>query len=225
MKILHLPGVDLELFKEHLDLTNTHELIPTAEYYASYLENANEIKIDTSNKKNSFSLTINLDSNRRVFKEIGSVERGQIGQLPPGEVFIAPKEFTAEGEIIINGSAPQRVFRENDLILLSFSKGVLNLTDSRFSKTINGTCFEKELRDYEDISKLNVTLGEFGIGINKNYRKLTGKPIRDEKVFGTCHIALGENSVFQGIIECESHIDLIFYPDEITVDGKRLPLI
>ena len=47
---------------------------------------------------------------------------------------------------------------------------------------------------------------QVGIGLN-DQAVLSGIVLEDEKVVGTVHIALGDNSTFGGTVEVASHLD------------------
>jgi leucyl aminopeptidase (aminopeptidase T) len=64
-------------------------------------------------------------------------------------------------------------------------------------------------------------LAEFGIGTNPRAR-LIGNVLEDEKVLGTCHIALGDNSTFGGRVRVGIHVDGIILKPTVKLDGKIL---
>ena len=64
-----------------------------------------------------------------------------------------------------------------------------------------------------------MNLAEFGIGTNPK-AKLIGNVLEDEKVLGTCHIALGDNSTFGGRVNAGIHVDGIIKHPTIKLDGK-----
>ena len=64
-------------------------------------------------------------------------------------------------------------------------------------------------------------IAEFGIGTNEN-AKITGNILEDEKVIGTCHIALGNNAGFGGKVNVQLHIDGIIKKPTIFVDNKKI---
>jgi hypothetical protein len=225
-KILHLPGVDIELFVKELTTINVDILRQYVNELGPLFHNAKEIEILTSEKhpdcQKDHRLLLQLDTNRKIHFDIGSPESGEIAQLPPGEIYVAPVEYKAEGSIVINGSAPERVFHNKDLVVLKITHGFVDIENSFFGDTIECLGFKQELIQFRNLDKGSIILGEFGIGLNPTITSLTGKPIHDEKVLGTAHIALGSNTPFGGQIDCESHIDLIFIPTSIEINGKNI---
>jgi aminopeptidase len=66
-------------------------------------------------------------------------------------------------------------------------------------------------------------IAEFGIGINPEAR-LIGNVLEDEKVGGTVHIALGDNSTFGGDVIAGIHLDGIITKPRIFVDDEEFIL-
>jgi leucyl aminopeptidase (aminopeptidase T) len=52
--------------------------------------------------------------------------------------------------------------------------------------------------------------------------KITGNMLEDEKVMGTCHIALGNNAGFGGKVNVELHIDGLIKKPTVSIDDKRV---
>jgi leucyl aminopeptidase (aminopeptidase T) len=77
----------------------------------------------------------------------------------------------------------------------------------------------KVLRDARDRAAFNVA--EFGIGLNP-LALIRGAIIEDEAVFGTAHIALGNNSKLGGKNKTTLHIDLVFRQACVELDGKTI---
>jgi hypothetical protein len=227
LKILHLPGVDFSLFNRQLHNVDIQQLKKDGAIISEYFRGAKMVEIITQIDRKDGKLQkllLPLDQFREIHLDVGTSRDGQIAQLPPGEVYLAPKEFISDGEIVINGSGPERVFTNDDVIILKIKQGCVDISHSHFSETMNGMNFKGELIKYEKAGKLNITLGELGIGLNRTISRLTGRPICDEKVYGTAHIALGANTPFGGNNDCDSHIDLIFLPVEIRVDEYPIPI-
>ena len=64
-------------------------------------------------------------------------------------------------------------------------------------------------------------MAEFGIGTNEK-AKVTGKVLEDEKVKGTCHIALGNNAGFGGKVNVQLHLDGVIRKPTIFVDERKI---
>ena len=64
-------------------------------------------------------------------------------------------------------------------------------------------------------------VAELGIGINPAAR-LIGVILEDEKVGGTVHMALGDNSTFGGNVSVDLHLDGIITSPKVYVDGVDL---
>jgi len=141
-------------------------------------------------------------------------EKGAFGNLPAGEVFVAPVEGTAEGVIVFDASVASVGLLKNP-IKISVKKG-----------------FAVEIKGAEEASKLRELLGsvkrkeayniaEFGIGCNTGAR-VVGNILEDEKVFGTIHIALGDNSTIGGKTVAGIHLDGIITKPTVYADNKKI---
>lgn len=222
-KVLHLPGVNWVMFNDYIKDCNPELLRKEAFRIRRELVDAREIEIYTQDIENTVhKLTIKLSQERKIYCETGSPEPGEIAQIPAGEVYAAPLENLSNGYIVINGSAPERVFRKDDYVVLRFIDGLVSLEESIFSNSLNARRFREELTIYKKHHNNNMVLGEFGIGINTTINRLTGSPIHDEKADGTIHIALGCNTPFGGEIDYGGHIDLILIPARLVIDGKEM---
>jgi aminopeptidase len=102
--------------------------------------------------------------------------------FPDGEVFTAPHEASAEGEIRFSYPAVFRG-REVDDIRLRFHAGeVVEATAAR------GQDFLEEMIGVDDGAR---RLGEFAFGLNEAVGVFTRNILFDEKIGGTMHLALG----------------------------------
>lgn len=195
-------GVDYEVYKVSIynalsiDFT---KLKNDCTELVNKLKGKNSVNIYTEGNK---VLSFNLE-NRQWHKDDGT------GDVPCGEVFIAPIEESAEGEILI----PQVILEGKKLsnVLLEFKAG----------KLVN--CSSKELMEFiKQFPGDNDVLAEFGIGLNENIKELIGCTVIDEKCKGTAHIAIGMNDMFGGKNSSQLHMDFIFTPVKIEVDGEAL---
>lgn len=146
---------------------------------------------------------------RRARTDDGDFRRpGSGGNLPSGETFISPELGVSTGRIVFDGSLSLK-----DGAVVLDSPVVVEVKDG-FIVDIDGTSGAEALRDtigeaeeravrMEERGKLPkgqgriyrknaMNIGELGIGLNRS-AKITGAMLEDEKVYGTCHVAVGKN--------------------------------
>ena len=137
-------------------------------------------------------------------------EKGQSGNLPSGEAYIAPLEDGSNGEMVIDGSmvglgkldAPLRVRVEGGKL-----------------KEITGPGAEK--LGVLLANDRNATLCELGIGTNHAAR-VTGIILEDEKAYHTVHIAFGTNIGFQGTNKADCHMDGVILNPTLYLDDQLI---
>ena len=136
---------------------------------------------------------------------------GDFGNLPAGEAFIAPVEETAEG-VFVTKYAPTR----------KLDKPVkLYVENGRVVEVKGEEVFSKFLTDLIRHEKNADNIAEFGIGTNEKAERFDNI-LEAEKILGTCHIAIGDNSAFGGEIRANVHIDLLIDKPTITLKiGKE----
>ncbi len=162
---------------------------------------------------------------RTLFSACGIVAKEKMGylNLPDGEVFCAPVENSANGEIYFD---LQCMYHYGKLV-----KGV-------WFKFKNGKVVKYKIdvgqKNFEDVIKnasgRKMFIAELGIGTNPKAKITGGMIIVDEKVKGTIHIAIGDNKLFGGRNEATMHWDFFktmgkgsrLYSDKklIMKDGK-----
>jgi leucyl aminopeptidase (aminopeptidase T) len=139
--------------------------------------------------------------------------RGEFGNLPAGEAYIAPVEGTANGVIVVDGAMAGIGITENPI--------TLEVRDGLVTRILGGPA-ARQLEDL--IAPLGAparNIAELGIGTNDRAR-LTGRVLEDEKVMGTIHLAIGDNSHFGGKVAVPSHLDGIILSPTLVIDGKSV---
>ena len=63
-------------------------------------------------------------------------------------------------------------------------------------------------------------LGEFGIGTNHRVYKPMGDNLLDEKIFGSIHLALGENRSYGGNNASSLHWDMIMLSPSVYLNDE-----
>lgn len=154
---------------------------------------------------------------------------GSGGNLPAGEVFISPALRNAEGTIVFDGSIADiggAIVIRNP-ITCPVSRGfVLACEGGKEAEALeqalrkgmemaSGLAASGSMSPGESLERASNArhLGEFGIGLNTEAR-ITGKILEDEKVYGTCHIAIGYN--YDGDAPAMIHLDGLIHRPTIT---------
>ncbi|MGE5682337.1 MAG: aminopeptidase [Bacillota bacterium] len=141
-------------------------------------------------------------------------KKGESGNLPTGETFVAPLEGRSEGVFVVDGSMAGLGMMENSKIKIKVEKG--------FATEITGGKYAKKLIELLDkYGKPARNIAEFGIGTNDK-AKLSGVLLEDEKVMGTVHIALGDNKSMGGSVHIPSHLDGLIIKPTVYFDGKEI---
>ena len=141
-------------------------------------------------------------------------KKGESGNLPTGEAFLAPVEGTSNGVFIVDGSMAGLGLIKNVNIRIEVEKG--------YATKISGGIFAKKLRIMLDkVGKDARNIAEFGVGTNDS-AKLSGILLEDEKVMGTIHIALGNNVSMGGSVNVPIHLDGVVKKPSVWMDGRLL---
>ncbi len=140
-------------------------------------------------------------------------KKGDFGNLPSGESGVAPFEGTTNGVVIIDKSFAGIGLLKKP-IKLTFKKG--------YAKISGGKEALKLIKILESIKNKDVyNIAEFAIGLN-NKAKITGNILEDEKVYGTAHVALGNNKSYGGKIDVPIHLDGVFDKPTVFIDNKKI---
>ena len=135
------------------------------------------------------------------------------GNLPGGEIYIAPLRTGAEGVCVIDCSiAVEGLGILERPIEITFREG-------RIVDVAGGPEAEAVREVIARAGSGADIVAELGIGTNDQAR-LTGKIITDEKVLGTAHVAFGHNKgSYGGDNEATIHVDGVMADASIWVDG------
>jgi leucyl aminopeptidase (aminopeptidase T) len=140
-------------------------------------------------------------------------EKGQSGNLPTGEAYLAPLEHQSNGVVVVDGSMAG-IGIVNTPIRIVVKDG--------FATAITGGAEADQLnRLLEPHGKDAYSVAEFGIGTNDK-AIITGKIIEDEKVMGTIHIAFGDNKSMGGSVRVASHLDGLVKSPTVWFDDTMI---
>jgi len=145
---------------------------------------------------------------RKAFVDDGDFSLpGSGGNLPAGEVFVSPAVKSAQGRIVFDGSIADiagDIVIETPIACEVSGGFVMGCEGGSEAERL-----EKALRKGMDMAATLVSkgmapeealryatnarhIGELGIGLNAEAR-IGGNMLEDEKVYGTCHFAIGAN--------------------------------
>lgn len=140
-------------------------------------------------------------------------EKGQSGNLPTGEAYLAPVEKVSNGVVVVDGSMAQ--------VGIVTTPIRITVKDGYAVEITGGEEAEKLKQLLEPHGKDAYTVAEFGIGTNDK-AIITGKIIEDEKVMGTIHIAFGDNKSMGGSVRVASHLDGLVRNPSVWFDDTQI---
>ena len=142
---------------------------------------------------------------------------GSFGNLPAGEVYLAPREGKSSGVMVIE-YAPTRKLA---------APLKLTVENGNVTQISGDDPYRQHLELKFSESPKNRNIAELGIGTNDRATR-PDNILEAEKILGTIHIALGDNSGFGGKVQTPFHEDYIFYQptvDAIMPDGSKKTLL
>lgn len=201
-----MPGITLDMLKKGAIEADPSDVESLTDKFTSLLESGSEVIIE----KDGESLTFDI-KNRKGISSTGIFrEKGEGGNIPSGEAYIAPIETSANGSIIVDGSIAQ-LGKVSEPIKLDLKDGRLVKAEGKQGEALLALLGDEKGR----------IIAEFGIGTNPAAR-ITGIVLEDEKVYGTIHIAFGSNKPFGGETEAGIHIDCVVKSPTVWLDGKKI---
>ncbi len=207
-----MPGIGIDTMVRCLS-ADYDRVIKLTNFIAEKLQGVSTIRVVTE-KGTDISMPV---KGRKIIPSTGVLRnKGESGNLPSGEVYLAPWEGQSNGRVVIDGS----------MAGLGMLKKPITITvKDGYAEEITGGKQAKKLTALLDKSGHEArAVAEFGIGTN--YKAiLTGEILEDEKVLGTIHIAFGNNLTMGGKIAVNSHLDgLVMEPDvyfdEVAIMAK-----
>lgn len=174
---------------------------------AAILEKGKKVEVTTPS---GTDLTMIIEG-RPPLKDTGLYHRpADWGNLPAGEACLAPVEGTTQGTLVIDSMG-------------KIVKEPLHITvKNGWAKKLKGPDAKQLENMLQSADKNAYNIGELGIGTNPKAR-ITGALLEDEKVLGTIHIALGDNTSYEGgHTKSKIHADGILLQPTVKVDGGFL---
>ncbi|MFA5404626.1 MAG: aminopeptidase, partial [Ignavibacteria bacterium] len=201
VRVATMPGIKIETMVRCLN-ADADKVIELTKKIAEALRKTSEIRVVT---EKGTDITMPM-KDRQILESTGVLRnKGESGNLPSGEVYLAPWEDKSSGKIVIDGSMAGIGMLETPITV-----EVIN----GYAEKITGGKEAVKLADMLDKAGREArAIAEFGVGTNYK-AELIGQILEDEKVYGTIHVAFGNNVSMGGSINVKSHIDgLVIEPD------------
>ena len=206
-RIASMPGITISMMRRTLNV-DFNKIRSINERLIANLKHKNKIKITTTK---GTDIEFNLEGRKWISDHGIYTKKGAFGNLPAGEIFIAPVEGKANGRIVCDASVGG---------LGKVDKNIEIIIKNGFIEGINGGKIADEFKKLLK-SRLYRNVAELGIGTNPKAR-ITGEVLEDEKVLGTCHIAFGNNKHFGGKVDVPFHVDFVIRNPTSYADGKLI---
>jgi len=219
-RLAHIPGISAEVLRA-VGKSNFDQIQEDCEMIAWVLGEAEKVELTSyDSQSRPYTLILNLEGwNNDPFISSGVIMRGSWGNVPPGETFCCPNPARVSGSICINGSVPKYLITNGFEVILSFESGKLvHWQAERDSPAHEFFDRERHAATIRPDENWN-TFAELGIGLNPSITELTGNSLFDEKVMGTVHVAIGDNSIFGHGVVSNIHADLVTQRPDLVVDG------
>ena len=201
-RIATMPGITVDMMSEGGMTADFNKIAKNIEKLNKRLKGKKHVKLTT---ELGTDLEMSLEGRTWVTDDTGICQRkGGFTNLPAGEMFIPPKEGTANGTLFIDGAFHEKLTEPVKVII----------SDGHATR-FHGA--KKIAQQLSSRGKGGRNVAELGIGMNPKAR-ITGNVLEDEKVLGTVHIAFGDNSTFGGKVKCGIHMDGIITKPTLTVD-------
>jgi leucyl aminopeptidase (aminopeptidase T) len=210
----HCPGVTMDMLTEGALALTAEEHRRMQTFAKGLIQKLSQaVKIEISNPAGT---DISLGVEGRPFFTDTIIDRKTMKwmNLPTGEVLIAPVENAAEGELVCD-IAVGGVGLVETPVKLTVQNGRVRDSSSKSPQIL------RNVRDSLNTDARSSTIGEFAFGINPKAR-LADEFLEAEKLFGTIHIAFGDNSDFPGGQNpSKNHLDLLISKPSVRAFNKN----
>jgi len=170
---------------------------------AATMDGANEVSIKSPN---GTDIRMQIGG-RNILADTGIMTApGSFGNLPAGEVYLAPVEGKTEGNLILDWGPTHKLA----------SPVCLEITNGVVKKVTGNDPFAAQLEAVLEGDPDFRNIAELGIGTNDRASR-PDNILEAEKILGTIHIALGDNSNFGGKVKTSFHQDFVVFEPTVTI--------
>ncbi|MBP7496604.1 MAG: aminopeptidase [Bacteroidales bacterium] len=204
-----MPGITKETLLRCLS-ADADTIKKLSAYIADKLKGVNTIRVKSAKGTDIFMPV----KDRLILQSTGVLpNKGDWGNMPSGEVYLAPVENTSKGRIVIDGSMAAIGLLDEPITVDVVDGYAVNISGGEAAAKLTAM-LDKAGRDARAVA-------EFGLGTN--YKAiLTGQILEDEKVYGTIHIAFGNNLSMGGSIGIGIHLDGLVCQPDVYFDNEMI---
>ena len=209
VRVATLPGITTSVFVRTLQ-ADYNTIAERTYKISALLEKTETVKIKT---KLGTDITLPI-KNMPVISSTGLIrEKGKGGNIPSGESFLAPEEGKSHGRLVVDASIAGLGLVKSPVIIEIKDGHAVSFKGEEQAKQL-----EKELTSF---GQPGLNVAELGIGTNDG-AIITGEVLEDEKVFGTIHIAFGNNITMGGTCDVAVHIDCVVTKPDVWFDDSKV---
>lgn len=210
VRIATMPGITEELMIRTLNV-DYHQIAALSKEVAQKLTAGQKAVLKSPG---GTDLTLFLQGRKGV-ADTGIIhEKGDFGNLPAGEAYIAPLEGKSNGLVVIDGEMTG-IGALDEPITMEVENGfVVKITGGQGADHLIHILDKAQDRNVRNI-------GELGIGTNK-MAKISSNLLELEKVYGTVHIALGDSVSMGGTVRAPVHLDGVMLNPTLIIDDETI---
>lgn len=203
-RVASMPGIVAPMFRTAMAI-NWRRMARLTERVARRMNAAERVRITSPDGTNlAFSIR-----GRHSVPDTGLLQAGRFGNLPAGEAFVAPVEGTGEGTLVAR-HGPE----------CAFPRGIrFTVRRSRVIRVDGGGVVGRKLAGLFRAHPEFGVIAEFGVGTNPR-AGLKTNILESEKIFGTIHIAFGDNATFGGRNRAAFHQDFLVFKPTVVLTGR-----
>ena len=209
VRVATLPGVTEEIMVRCMN-ADYHRIAERTLKLCAMLESTSVVRVRAPA---GTDITLPIRG-RKAYASTGLFRnKGESGNLPTGEAFLAPVEGASSGVVVVDGS----------MAMLGMLSAPIRISvEEGFATAITGGAEAARLTALLDAHGKDArTVAEFGIGTNDK-AILSGLILEDEKVMGTIHIAFGDNKSMGGSVRVASHLDGLVKEPTVWFDDQLI---
>ncbi len=205
-----MPGVTEQMMVEGGLTANPREVMEHTRRLAETFKGASEIRLVS---ELGTDISFEVDTSKWNLDVGCCRQKGCSTNLPAGEVYTAPEN--CKGTVVIDGSMAGLELLKNPLKIR---------VEEGLAVDVQGDRAKELLKIINPLGDVARNIAELGIGTNPRARMI-GVVLEDEKVRGTAHIALGDNSTIGGTVVAGVHLDAIIRKPRVFADGHEIDLV